>query len=85
MKSILNQYHKRINILEGEKYDLEYEVAKKDMEVEKDFFRGKQRESATLRLTPFQYFFTRGAYYLSLYLATVPTCAIIIIRRRRRG
>lgn len=35
MKSTLTQYHKRINILEGEKYDLEYEVAKKDMEVEK--------------------------------------------------
>jgi len=38
VKSILTQYHKRINILEGEKYDLEYEVAKKDMEVEKVFF-----------------------------------------------
>lgn len=44
MKSILNQYHKRINLLEGEKYDLEYEVAKKDMEVEKVFFRDKQRD-----------------------------------------
>jgi hypothetical protein len=37
VKSILNQYHKRINLLEGEKYDLEYEVARKDMEVEKLF------------------------------------------------
>ncbi|EFN82117.1 Troponin I [Harpegnathos saltator] len=35
VKSILNQYHKRINGLEGEKYDLEYEVARKDLEVEK--------------------------------------------------
>ncbi|XP_011344784.1 troponin I isoform X10 [Ooceraea biroi] len=33
VKSILNQYHKRINVLEGEKYDLEYEVARKDMEI----------------------------------------------------
>ncbi|KAL0118967.1 hypothetical protein PUN28_009531 [Cardiocondyla obscurior] len=33
VKSILTQYHKRINVLEGEKYDLEYEVAKKDLEI----------------------------------------------------
>lgn len=33
LKSILNQYHKRINILEDQKYDLEFEVAKKDFEV----------------------------------------------------
>jgi hypothetical protein len=45
VKSTLTQYHKRINILEGEKYDLEYEVAKKDMEVEKVFFRGKRKMS----------------------------------------
>ncbi|XP_077269029.1 troponin I-like isoform X4 [Temnothorax americanus] len=33
VKSTLTQFHKRINVLEGEKYDLEYEVAKKDMEI----------------------------------------------------
>ncbi|XP_048514408.1 troponin I isoform X7 [Athalia rosae] len=33
LKSILNQYHKRINGLEEQKYDLEYEVIKKDFEI----------------------------------------------------
>ncbi|XP_026668903.1 troponin I isoform X2 [Ceratina calcarata] len=33
VKSVLTQYHKRIVALEGEKYDLEYEVAKKDFEI----------------------------------------------------
>jgi hypothetical protein len=33
LKSIINVYHKRIATLEEEKYDLEYEVAKKNMEV----------------------------------------------------
>ncbi|KAJ4450477.1 hypothetical protein ANN_01902 [Periplaneta americana] len=33
LKSIINGYHKRIGTLEAEKYDLEYEVAKKDLEV----------------------------------------------------
>lgn len=44
MKSILNQYHKRINLLEGEKYDLEYEVARKDMEVEKKIIEKKTKK-----------------------------------------
>ncbi|XP_049858907.1 troponin I isoform X3 [Schistocerca gregaria] len=33
LKSIINTYHKRIVNLEGEKLDLEYEVAKKDLEI----------------------------------------------------
>ncbi|XP_078048374.1 troponin wings up A isoform X8 [Augochlora pura] len=33
VKSVLTQYHKRIIVLEGQKYDLEYEVAKKDFEI----------------------------------------------------
>jgi hypothetical protein len=33
MKSTMIGYHKRIGNLEDEKYDLEYEVAKKDLEV----------------------------------------------------
>lgn len=57
VKSILNQYHKRINILEGEKYDLEYEVAKKDMEVEKVFFRGKQRDERDAAINAIQILF----------------------------
>lgn len=85
MKSILNQYHKRINLLEGEKYDLEYEVAKKDMEVEKVFFRDKQRDERdaainaihTNTLSCLSFFFfslSHCAKRISLYLATVPIC-----------
>lgn len=33
LKSVINAYHKRISTLEEQKYDLEYEVAKKNMEV----------------------------------------------------
>jgi hypothetical protein len=33
LKSIINAYHKRIATLEEQKYDLEYEVAKKNLEV----------------------------------------------------
>lgn len=44
VKSILIQYHKRIIALEGEKYDLEYEVAKKDFEVEKFSIYKKEKE-----------------------------------------
>lgn len=33
VKSVVNQYHKRISTLEEQKYDLEYEVARKDFEV----------------------------------------------------
>lgn len=47
MKSILIQYHKRIIALEGEKYDLEYEVAKKDFEVEKFSMQKKQKNKKT--------------------------------------
>lgn len=54
VKSILNQYHKRINVLEGEKYDLEYEVAKKDLEVEKVFFRDKQRDERDAAINAIQ-------------------------------
>lgn len=57
VKSILNQYHKRINLLEGEKYDLEYEVAKKDMEVEKVFFRDKQRDERDAAINAIQILF----------------------------
>lgn len=57
LKSILNQYHKRINILEGEKYDLEYEVAKKDLEVEKVFFRDKQRDERDAAINAIQILF----------------------------
>lgn len=49
MKSILIQYHKRIIALEGEKYDLEYEVAKKDFEVEKfSMHKKKQTDDAAI-------------------------------------
>lgn len=75
MKSILNQYHKRINVLEGEKYDLEYEVAKKDMEVEIKFSRGKQK-SATLRLTPIPitiFFCLFSFFFLSRSLSSLST------------
>jgi hypothetical protein len=33
LKSVINAYHVRIATLEEQKYDLEYEVAKKNMEV----------------------------------------------------
>ncbi|XP_021941846.1 troponin I isoform X5 [Zootermopsis nevadensis] len=33
LKSVINAYHKRISTLEEQKYDLEYEVAKKNMEI----------------------------------------------------
>jgi hypothetical protein len=100
VKSILNQYHKRINGLEGEKYDLEYEVAKKDLEVEKVFsWQTKERDAAInantnlpLFLFVFSFFFLclffPRAKHISLYLATVPICITcklsVIIIRRRR-
>lgn len=33
LRSVINAYHNRIGNLETEKYDLEYEVAKKNLEV----------------------------------------------------
>ncbi|XP_014214675.1 troponin I isoform X4 [Copidosoma floridanum] len=33
VKSIVKEYHKRISVLEEQKYDLEYEVSRKDFEI----------------------------------------------------
>jgi len=33
LRSVINAYHNRIGNLEAEKYDLEYEVARKNLEV----------------------------------------------------
>lgn len=95
MKSILNQYHKRINILEGEKYDLEYEVAKKDMEVEKVFFRDKQRDERDATINAIQILFpvfrsfffplSHCAKRISLYLATSDLHKLLISRRYRKA
>lgn len=48
LKSIVNGYHKRIGLLEAEKYDLEYEVAKKDMEVFELIHDRKQSSSVVI-------------------------------------
>ncbi|XP_076303625.1 troponin wings up A isoform X2 [Lasioglossum baleicum] len=75
VKSVLTQYHKRIIVLEGQKYDLEYEVAKKDFEV--DMFFDAQNDDVAIniykkrkqsRIPYFFFCFFSFSLSLSLYL-----------------